>query len=127
MFLHLVLLLLPLLKPAHQNDVKILRTHSGKVGPAPCALICSGVTRWEEWIDYVLIPGKAVMMIPTAECNFVSSPIVTIRLGGYGECPDVTAYVFQTYVVVRSVEDVPAYRMKRHKCDIDWIASGFNC
>ena len=126
MFLHLLLPLL-IVKLAHQNEVKILRTHSGETGPAPCALLCSGVARWDEWIDYPLTPGKAIMMVPIAECNFVSTPIVTVRLGGDGQCPDVVVIVSQTYFVVRSVADVRAHRMKGHKCDIDWIATGFNC
>ena len=124
------------LVPAVQGELKILDTPDGKTGPAPCALTCSGVGRWNDtdpycWLNSGYHPAKVYRHVDIRGCNFVSAPVVTTTTGSIsftGLCPSVTVtFVNSKQFNVYSVEDVRASKMLRDECSVYWTATGYNC
>ena len=131
-----LLLFAMVLVPALQSELKILDTPDGGIRPAPCAVTCSGVGRWNDennnykWQNSRINPGKVFKFINIGNCNFVSAPVVTttsvsMKMAG---CPAVSVwYLTESYVTVYSVQDTSAKQMRSDECDIHWSAFGFNC
>ena len=123
----LSLLFITFLVSSLQSDLKILETPSGKLGPAPCALTCSGVkaNSWSNSGDY---PGKAYLFLSITECGFADTPIITVSTFGEGLCPPVTVRDGgRTGFLVYTFEDATAADMENMKCVIQWSAYGYNC
>jgi hypothetical protein len=107
------------------SELKILSTQDGNLGPAPCALICTGVLSYSTgWVD---ANREAYNTIDYRECGFVSPPTVTATLHGW-RCPAVyTYFTDKTGTGVYTVEDVPASTLISQECDVHWTATGYNC
>ena len=134
-----LLLVAMLAAPTLQSELKILDTPYDGTGPEPCAVTCSGIARWDTPGDYgwkdargSYNPGKAYMMVRTRGCNFVSSPLITVTTKSWwdGLCPAVTQITqpaWSSLFYVMTVENTAAEVMKKRKCDIVWIATGYIC
>ena len=128
-----LLLISMMVAPALQNELKILDTPDGDARPAPCALTCSGIARWDETGDYGWhrsgsYQGKVLRRVSMSGCNFVSTPVVTASTRGVRLCPSITQLAgdsgwFDEY----TVEDSTADMMKKNRCNIHWSAFGYNC
>ena len=131
----LILMIAVLAAPAMSSELKILDSPDGRIGPAPCALTCSGIGRWNvsepfsySWTISGDFPGKAYKLVSLKDCSFVSPPVVTATVKGPGPCPLVRMRgVLRTYFSVYTVEDVTLDAVKDNECDVHWIATGYNC
>ena len=131
----LPLLLTMMVAPTLQSPLTILDTPDGGTHPAPCALTCSGIGRWDatrknRWMDSTARPGKSYKRVYISGCNFVSDPVLTLTTISPqpGVCPSVTVSgIYSDYFSVFTVEDSTAAEMKSKKCNIHWIAVGYNC
>lgn len=135
------LLALFLAAPSLQQHLKILSTPDGESGPEPCALTCSGVSKYSEtgyykgWKTYLQKGFKKITDLE--RCGFKSAPLVTITLGGptrksdvrgVKTCPSVYAwFVDKGSFNVFTVEDTTIQDLNDNMCDVYWIATGFNC
>ena len=114
------------------SDLKILNLPEGELGPDPCARTCSGVSKHEEtgtyygWHDYDGLVYKAVDM---TGCKFVSTPVVAIMSSGDAQyCPNVEkASIAAHRYYVRTEKTQTADQMRKWKCNVHWIATGFIC
>ena len=129
-----LLLFAMVLVPALQSELKILDTPDGGIRPAPCAVTCSGVGRWDEteWYWKWMWDGSKVFKnINISGCKFVSPPtVVTATTRGGSDCLPVTvSYVSETQFDVYSVGDTTetVQKMEGGKCSVNWIATGYNC
>ena len=129
-----LLILTVALVPALLGDIKILDTAEGENGPANCARSCSGVGRWDgavwQWKDAGDFPGKVYKVLYIADCNFVSTPVITVTTRGrkYGGCPSLFVYFpIKSSFYVYSVENTTATQVKTSECDVHWIATGYTC
>lgn len=122
---------------AEQADVKIVSIPRDNPGPDPCTLVCAGVARWNEgaggWTNSLSQAGKVYRSVHTTECNFVSTPVVTITSAaadpnGNVVCPAVSvAHVRDSWFGVFSVGDMTKGEIMKKQCDVYWSASGFTC
>ena len=133
-----LLLFAMVLVPALQSELKILDTPDGGIRPAPCAVTCSGVGRWDEtgwmsrWLDSGSNSGKVYKKINLQDCNFISAPVVTVTAASGGNrevvCPSLTVWhANKSQFFVYSVEDTTASKMKNDQCNVYWSAFGYNC
>jgi hypothetical protein len=121
--------------PTLQGSVQVVNLPENPVGPENCTHVCSGVQKWNVgifyWVDSGWYSGKVYRSVDISACGFVSPPIITVTSsGGSGICPGLTvqsASIYSTRFRVYSINDVTVSDMKRIHCDINWIASGFNC
>ena len=123
----LSLIFITFLVSSSQSELKILETPSGKLGPAPCAITCSGVkaNSWSNSGDY---PGKAYMFLSFVKCGFVDTPIITVSTFGGGLCPPVTVRDGgRKGFLVYTFEDATAADMESMKCVLQWSAFGYSC
>ena len=132
-----MVLLLPMfisvLLTSTQADTKILSTPDGKMGPDPCARVCSGVDKKHTvWLDSGYYPGKVNKRISMFGCEFISTPVVTVVSGGgadgYKICPSLTvADVTHSSFLLYSVSDFTKDKIVQSKCRVYWTATGFTC
>ena len=119
------------------SEIKILNTPDGAWRPPPCALICSGVARYDDTGDYSWINwgGQAYKAINIADCGFNTKPVVTATMsgdwGGDMACPTIyirnnfntnTMLHVETRELTKSEEMVTRFR-----CDVYWSAAGYTC
>ena len=131
------LLIIMMVVPIKPSELTILDTPNGGTGPAPCAITCSGIGRWDATGDYswkgsysYRHPFKATKNVDMSGCNFVSPPVVTVTIRSpvSGMCPSVTVIeIYGNVFSLYSVEGTTAAHMTSKKCDIHWIAAGYNC
>ena len=126
------LLIIMMVVPTKPSDLIILDTPDGGTHPAPCALTCSGIGRWDVtgWGDSGRYPGKANFFVNISGCNFVTPPAVTAttRSRDSGDCPSVTVNsIANNYFYLYAVEHSSAAELNSKKCDIHWSAFGYNC
>ena len=129
----LLVMIAVVLVPSLESELKILDTHDGGTGPAPCSLTCVGSGRRHSgWVDSGSNPGYVFMMIEIEECNFVSAPVITTTTVTAGSqlvvCPAVSVWhLSRTVFYVYSVEHTSAHRMELDECIVHWSAFGYNC
>jgi hypothetical protein len=74
--------------------------------------------------------NKAGKPINIRECGFVSPPVVTAITaeGQRYDCPAITTFYTKTQLFyVKTVANARAADMTRGECDVNWIATGYNC
>ena len=129
------LLTLMLALPSLQIELKILSLPSGHpIGPAPCALTCSGVSSFgetgsEKW-NGSGFAITAYKIIDITECGFSSPPVVTAMLSGISQnCPSISVFNFadKTKLAVFTVQAATADQMISNLCDVYWTANGYSC
>ena len=123
--------------PTLQTELKILDTPDNNTHPLPCALICSGIDKHDETGDHEWrnnrwpwSPDKAYKTVNMTGCGFVSPPVVTatIKSQWWSLCPSIAEdYVMSLGFFVHTEENATAEEMRKKKCDIHWIATGYNC
>ena len=126
-----------LVVPALSSQLKILNTPNSNredtLRPAPCALICSGVARHDEtgWSAWRRGIGFAFKYNYMTDCDFVTAPVVTATIRGpfiSMRCPSIIVNDIDiNWFSVQTVEDATGGQMIRRKCDVYWIATGYNC
>ena len=129
------LLIAMMVAPTLHVELKILDTPDGGTGPAPCALICSGVGKYDgtglyKWGSFHLTPTKAYKNVDMSGCDFVAPPVVTatVKSKWWSLCPSISGgYTNGSWFQVHTVEDATPDEMRRKKCSIHWIATGYNC
>ena len=127
------LLTLMLAVPSLQSELKILSTPDGSTHPTPCALTCTGVSKydetghynWRQWHQHVY------KYVKIEDCGFVAPPIITATLkGAYWSvrCPSIyLQLVGYTAFFALSVEETTVSQLTDNKCDVHWTANGYNC
>ena len=124
------LLILLLAAPSLQSELKILSTPDGKPHPLPCALTCTGVSKFDDPTPYTRWRShfkKAWKYVGIKECGFVAPPIVTATVEG-SLCPAIKIWGVQSdNVAVVSVQDASVSHMVDSTCDVHWTAHGYNC
>ena len=114
--------------------LKFLDSPDGEIGPEPCALTCSGVSRYNEtggggWLRSWT--GKAFKKVDIKGCGFVTRPIVIAITNGpevEKHCPSLRMQmVHYEWFGALTVEDTNEIEMRENKCDVYWTANGFNC
>ena len=68
-----------------QSNLKIIKTRSGSLRPAPCATICAGETGSNPAFDRISIGTKEFLVlsqVDISECGFVEPPIVSVYREG---------------------------------------------
>ena len=124
------LLIIMMVVPTKPSELIILDTPDGGTHPAPCALTCSGIGRWNETGYSGTHPGKVYLRVGTPGCNFESRPVVkaTTRSVVSGDCPSVTVNsIASNYFYLYAVEHSTAAKLNSKKCDVHWSAFGYNC
>ena len=129
------LLTMILLYPTLLSELKILSTPDGDTHPAPCALTCSGVARYNEYGDFAWQTAgrRAYKRTDIFGCGFVSTPVVTftVRTPGISilyNCPPIRPYgSYATRFGVITMGDATPSQIISMECDIYWIATGYNC
>ena len=129
-----LLLLVMLALPTLQTELKILSLPSEEAGPAPCSLICSGVSKhdttdiYQSWQEH---HNKVYKRIDIEECGFVSSPVVTVAMRGRfisDRCPPIRIQgSYSQWFGVVTTEDATTQQMSAGSCDVFWTANGFSC
>ena len=131
-----LLMIAMMVAPALSSELKILDDPGGSTRPAPCALTCSGISRWDEadktgkyeWKYSGEYEGKVYKIVEMSDCKFVSPPVITATTGGKELCPSISLrHIWESQFYVYSVEDTTHDRMKTNKCYVHWSAFGYNC
>ena len=114
-----------------QSNIKILDTLDGGEHPEPCALTCSGISRHDDpdflhgWI--YLNPFQTVKVVNIAGCGFVSPPVVSAAINN-NLCAGIKTYSTEKErFAVITFEEITVDEMRSKKCDVSWIAVGYNC
>ena len=127
------LLTLMLAVPSLQSELKILSTPDGSTHPTPCALTCTGVSRYDEtghhkWGQLYQLVFKKIII---EDCGFVAPPIVTATLKGASlltSCPSIyLQFITFSEFTALTVEETTVSQLTDNKCDVYWTASGYNC
>ena len=125
-----LLITLALVLTTHQTKVKILDTPDGFPHPEPCAMVCSGIARHSDgqWYNSSFYEGKAGREIVMKDCDFVSSPLVTVSAQGH-DCPSlfVSRDIDTDRFAVYTVETLAAAEVIEKRCDVFWMAAGYDC
>ena len=129
------LLTLMLAVPSLQSELKILSTPDGSTHPPPCALTCTGVSKfnhqeeyWKEWSGV-----KSYKFVNIEGCGFVNTPVVTVTLkartlGTKVRCPPIfLAHPGLLLFFVITGEPATPHQMVSNGCDVFWTANGFIC
>ena len=123
----MLLFLLLVLAPSHQNELNIISIPNGDVASAPCAFTCAGVSNG-RWIDSDYF-SRAYTSIDIKDCGFISTPIITTSIRafrtfpGQGYVRDPDKEIFQVY----SEEYVTGEFANKNSWSVHWIAVGFQC
>ena len=120
-----------LVSTVQSSLLKILNTPDGEAHPEPCALTCSGVSRHDDpdplygWLS--LNPTQTIKPINIAGCGFVSPPVVSAAINN-NYCAGIKTYWIEAekFSVV-TFEETTADELRSKKCDVSWIAVGYNC
>ena len=129
-FLCCLLMMILIVSHTLSSELKILNLPEEQTGPAPCALTCSGVSRYSEtgnygWRSYA--GSKSLKIADIAGCGFVSVPVVTVSVKS-PYCPLIQiSFVRNKLLVLITVEDATPGNMISGKCDVNWIATGYVC
>ena len=116
-----------------QTNIKILDTPDGEKHPEPCALICSGISRHDDNGWYYMTNDKVYKEVDMSGCNFVSQPVVTVTTRDVYDTNDYVCPAFITEdqskgsFYVLSVQEISTKEVVIRRCDMHWIATGFNC
>ena len=123
------LLSLMLAVPSLQSELKILSTPDGSTHPPPCALTCTGVSRyddtnefaWYQWDEY------AYKRVGLKECGFVGEPVVTVSMKSWFCLPIIVGSVHSEFFYVLTGMEGTVSQIKTEKCDVYWTANGYVC
>ena len=117
-------------------ELKILNLPEGDTGPPPCALTCSGISKHDQINGglWKKLNGQAIKNITISECGFVSAPVITATVRGPWEglpiyrCTAIYIKdVSEAEFSVLTADDVGSLQMASNRCDVYWVANGFNC
>jgi hypothetical protein len=105
-------------------------------GPELCGHICSGVEKWSAgngWFNpFEAAQEKVAKVVNISACKFLSAPVVTVTTSnegsGHDVCPSlIVRRVHESSILVYSVDSATVKEMRRTRCDVHWIATGFIC
>ena len=113
-------------------NIKILNTQDGQEHPEPCALTCSGLSRHDKllhgWVSLSIHSRRVTLKtISIAGCGFVSPPVVTAAINNQLCAGIKTYWTGADRFAVVTFEETTADKMRSGKCDVSWIAVGYNC
>ena len=132
-FLCCLLMMILIVSHTLSSELKILNLPEDQPGPAPCALTCSGVSRYNETGNDIWMStgSRAYKGVDIEECGFVSAPVVTAVVRGpfsSGYCSPILLWkVHDTRLYLKTVENVLPSNMVLYQCDVYWIATGYVC
>jgi hypothetical protein len=121
-----------------QTDLKILNTPSGTSGEQSCSLTCVGVAKWDGdgtyhgdgWKDSRTFLGKSYIAVNMGQCDFVSTPVMTLSLISEvaALCPSLCGReLYPDWFSVYTLEKTTAAEMVNNKCNLHWSAFGYTC